>query len=258
MRYTSLYIGDVAKCPSLLNAQPQPHPGAEGRRKAPAKSPGLFVSLGELTLPAVATDIQLVLAEMQRANALTAELVAAQLITQAAQEQTAIDARKTADYAEQRLAVERGFFMDVGSLLIEVREQKELMRAILTQTPLSGALQEFTEQAHAAGEVIERQLEIVLRFMQTALPYLSGTMAKADRGDLSRQLAEAVHAPRLAALQAQCKEWQSALDKLKEQEAVYGGVPPVELLTRIERAKGRVTEIAEEMQALERLTAKAG
>lgn len=195
---------------------------------------------------------------MQRANALTAELVAAQLITQAAQEQTAIDARKTADYAEQRLAVERGFFMDVGSLLIEVREQKELMRAILTQTPLSGALQEFTEQAHAAGEVIERQLEIVLRFMQTALPYLSGTMAKADRGDLSRQLAEAVHAPRLAALEIQYQEWQNSLNKLKEQEAMAAGEPDVKLLNRIERATLRRDEIGDEMEALKQLTAKAG
>lgn len=195
------------------------------------------------------SDIQLVLAEMQRANALTAELVAAQLITQAAQEESAMAARKAADYAEQRLAVERGFFMDVGSLLIEVREQNELMRKILTQTPLSEALLEFTSGAEQAIRHINYRLEIVLRFMQSVVPYLSA-MGRKEREQLSGQLRKAMNAPRLESLEVQQQEWQASLNTLLEQEAVYGGVPPVELVNRIERAKRRTEEIEIEMGGL--------
>ena len=202
------------------------------------------------------TDIQLVLAEMQNANALTAELVAAQLITQAAQEaaaiaarETAIDAKKASDYAEQRLAIERGFFMDVGAVLIENRATNELVRQHLAQTPLSGALEEFTSGAERAVRHISYQLEIVLRFMQSAIPHLS-TMEKKEREHLSRQLKEAVNAPRLESLQAQRREWQVSLNTLLEQEAVYGGTPPVDLVNRLGRARLRLEELEAEMESL--------
>jgi hypothetical protein len=195
------------------------------------------------------TDIQLVLAEMKVQNTLTAELVKAQLITATAAEEAAIDAKKASDYAEQRLAVERGFFMDVGSLVIEVRAANEMMRGVLNQTPVSGELTEFTELTERAVRHINERLEVVLLFMLSATPHLS-TMGEAEQKHLTRQLKKAVSAPKLESLKAQQKEWQASLHTLLEQEAIYGGVPPVDLVNRMSRAKLRLEELEVEMETL--------
>jgi len=195
------------------------------------------------------SDIQIVLAEMQRSNELTANLVAAQLVTQTAQVQIALDTHKAAGYAEQRLAVERGFFLDVGALLQEVREQNQLMRTVLMQTPLSESLAEFTEQAEQAIRHINYRLETVLRFMQSAIPHM-GTMAKDEREILHQKLRDAVHAPRLDSLMAQYRDWQASLHTIQEQEALYAGTPPIELSNRLTRAQEKLARLDEEIKAL--------
>jgi len=195
---------------------------------------------------------------MQRANNLTAQLVEAQLLTQAAQEEAALEAKKAAEdasrranYEEQRLALERGFFLDLGSLISEVREQKHLIRDLLNQTPLSEALYEFTDEVRKGHQNHNQWFGIIFRFIQAMIPYLART-APAELKQLSQDIERAIAEPRLESLKEQLQEWYTSLNDLQEKEATFAGDTPVHLTRQIERARNEIERITQEISELQK------
>lgn len=149
------------------------------------------------------------------------------------------------EHAKRRSAAVEQLLFSVGELIHEVRLSNSLLVKLVTQYPISDAIQELTVEIHRGQKNTNDTLELLLEINRLALVYLttSDKVAKKQVTDLLRRTDKITLHKRL-------EIYHANLSLLLEHEAKLGGKPDLELANSIADQRSQIEDLEMQIDGL--------
>lgn len=162
--------------------------------------------------------------------------------------------------SERRTAIAQSVLMETGGLIPEVRAIMDLMRSILSQSPLPDEIRELSEGIAYRMERLEMSLSVQQQLLALALPHLIRlAVTDQEKGKikeaivLAEKIGDGSFAKEVKSVQVQLSRWQASLLKARERQALHGIDPPVGLENEIEAAEREIEKLEFRLQQIRKI-----